>query len=256
MNKFNYSIAAITGGLALSLGGVATAEQNVCDMKILNRPGCEVGDFGPRKSTPELQIVDPKRQALINRVREAWPQKSLVPFTEAELSKHPAAAAANENSEARTKATEHNNDGVKLLINKDYKRALKEFTKALKIKPDYGLGYTNRIIANDRLGNCKEVVADYEELLYRDLHTLKSYIALVDKSHIASCYAKLGLAKQKHDKTAAREYFNKAIKLDPCSIYFRYRGELNQILGNEDDAKKDFEQERHLLEISRPKSET
>jgi hypothetical protein len=73
MNKFNYSIAAIAAGLSLllSLGGAANAEKNVCDMKILKRPGCEVGDFGVYfgEGPHEVQGID--ERPMIRDFREA-----------------------------------------------------------------------------------------------------------------------------------------------------------------------------------------
>jgi len=79
-SEINYFIAAIAGVLSLSLvlGGAATANENVCDMKILNRPGCEVGDFGRpgqtwHESPHEIQIIDFK--PVVRDFREA-PQQS------------------------------------------------------------------------------------------------------------------------------------------------------------------------------------
>ncbi len=58
MQNCKYFIAAIAGALCfLATEHAATAEQSVCDTKVLNRPGCEVGDFGPPENfKPNYQI--------------------------------------------------------------------------------------------------------------------------------------------------------------------------------------------------------
>src|ERR1039457_4952369 len=71
MSNFNCLIAI--GGIVcfLSMGYSAAAQQNVCDMKVLKRLGCEVGDFDGSKGPPgpysmrQLNLAkDARRRAL------------------------------------------------------------------------------------------------------------------------------------------------------------------------------------------------
>jgi tetratricopeptide (TPR) repeat protein len=72
MSNFNCLIAAIGGIVCfLSMGYSAAAQQNVCDMKVLKRPGCEVGDFDGSKGPPGPSMMghlklakDARRRAL------------------------------------------------------------------------------------------------------------------------------------------------------------------------------------------------
>lgn len=54
MNK-SFSLFIIGGLAVLTIGDLAGA-QTACDKRILNRPGCEVGDFGPLEAAPQWGI--------------------------------------------------------------------------------------------------------------------------------------------------------------------------------------------------------
>jgi hypothetical protein len=57
VSNYNYTSAIIAVLCFLAVGGAADAAQNVCDMRVLNRPGCEVGDFGD--PSPSLRSLSP-----------------------------------------------------------------------------------------------------------------------------------------------------------------------------------------------------
>jgi tetratricopeptide (TPR) repeat protein len=136
----------------------------------------------------------------------------------------------------------HDTEGMKLLKDGDNEGALKEFNQAVEIKPDFGIGYTNRIIANYKLGNWEAVIADYERPILAQPQ-LTSGAIFVDT--IADSYAHLGFAEYKRgDQAGAIADLNKAIAFSPYNAeYYHYRAlskhDSGDIKGAEEDSKRE-----------------
>jgi tetratricopeptide (TPR) repeat protein len=139
----------------------------------------------------------------------------------------------------------HDTKGMKLLKDGDNEGALKEFNQAIDFKPDFGLGYTNRIIANYKLGNWEAVIADYEELL-RAPPQLLCGATFVDT--IADSYAHRGFAEYKRgDQAGAIADLNKAIAFSPYNAeYYHYRALSKQDSGDIKGAEEDSKRENFL----------
>lgn len=51
---------------------------------------------------------------------------------------------------------------------KDYDRAIRDFTEAIRLNPQYAIAYYNRGLSYFRSGNYRRAIADYEEALQID----------------------------------------------------------------------------------------
>lgn len=124
-----------------------------------------------------------------------------------------------------------NNEGVKKLNAGNLKGALKDFTEALKIKPDYAIAFQNRAIVRNRMKQHKEALADYNLLMKINPDDV-FYV-----SGRAATYEAL-----KDYKSALADY-DKLVDMDQSSRSFslRKRAKVKRKLGDRAGAKSDME---------------
>ena len=117
---------------------------------------------------------------------------------------------------------------------KDYKGAIKDYTKAIKIDPDYAYAYVGRGDAKYKLKDYKGAIKDYSQAIKID-------------PEYDYTYSRRGLAKSKlKDHKGAIKDYSQAIKIDPeYSSYYLRRGtaksELKDYQGALDDYAKAIE---------------
>ena len=121
--------------------------------------------------------------------------------------------------------------GLKNFEKEQYQEAIENFTKAIKLKPDYAEAYNKREVAKDKLRELEEVIKNYTEA-----------IKLNPKD--ASAYNHRGVAKYKlRDFQEAIKDFDEAIKLKPKSdnVYYN-RGNSKANLEMYEEAIEDYNQ--------------
>ena len=112
-----------------------------------------------------------------------------------------------------------------------WNNAIKEYTKAIRFKPDFVTAYYNRGLAKNEKGDFDGAIADYGE-------------AIRLRPDYAEAYCYCGVAKlSKQDFDGAIEYFDKAIRLKPdyAEAYFG-RGTAKFNKKDFDGAIKDFDE--------------
>ena len=127
------------------------------------------------------------------------------------------------------------------------KGAVKDFNEALKIQPDYEVGYRNKFIAYYKMKNYKSMVDDFEalqEMRYFDPNSV--YL-----SQIGDAYLHQGLIRQKAgDLPGALECFDKANIYSPGTAEFLHcRGVARKAAGDIQGAQEDFEMEKQSESI-------
>jgi tetratricopeptide (TPR) repeat protein len=140
-----------------------------------------------------------------------------------------------------------NNAGVKKMNSGNLKGAVRDFNEALKIQPDYSVGYRNKFIAYYKMKNYKAMVDDFEalqEMRYFDPNSV--YL-----SQIGDAYVHQGLTRQKAgDLPGALENFDKANIYSPgTSEFLHYRGVARKAAGDLEGANEDFEMEKQSESI-------
>jgi tetratricopeptide (TPR) repeat protein len=75
----------------------------------------------------------------------------------------------NESTEQkRDNAEQHYNNGAKYYEQKEYEKAVSEFSKAIELNPNYANAYTSRGYAYDKMGNYEKAIADYIQAIKID----------------------------------------------------------------------------------------
>lgn len=129
--------------------------------------------------------------------------------------------------------------GMDAFVNDDFKKSVKEFTKAIEIDPDFALAYVSRGAAFMKMDKIEESIADFDHAIEIDQENPKPY-------HLR------GLARVEMEAyEEALEDFGNAIDLDPDYGPAYYSRAMLQIeLGREDLATEDLQMVNVLTEIN------
>jgi tetratricopeptide (TPR) repeat protein len=140
-----------------------------------------------------------------------------------------------------------NNSGVKKMNSGNLKGAVRDFNEALKIQPDYSVGYRNKFITYYKMKNYKSMIDDFEALQEMNYFEPNS----VYMSQIGDAYVHQGLTRQKAgDLPGALENFDKANMYAPGTAEFlHYRGVAKKAVGDIQGANEDFEMEKQSESI-------
>jgi tetratricopeptide (TPR) repeat protein len=133
------------------------------------------------------------------------------------------------------------------MLSGNLKGAVKDFSAALTIQPDYEIGYRNRLIAYYKMKDYKSTINDFETLQkMRSFDQNSVYL-----SEIGDAYAHQGLTRQKAgDIAGALESFDNANYYSPgTSEYLHYRGVAKKAAGDTDGANEDFELEKQSVSV-------
>jgi tetratricopeptide (TPR) repeat protein len=129
-------------------------------------------------------------------------------------------------------AEEHYNSGVKRYKSKDYHSAIAEYTKAIKLNPNFGMAYGGRGTAHSELEQYEQAIEDFEKYiqLAPDKYLFDAY------QRRGSAYANLGEYHQ------AIQDFDTAIELDPFrTLSYISRGAAHAALGEHEAVIRDFD---------------
>ncbi len=128
-------------------------------------------------------------------------------------------------------------NGVNKLIQEQYKEAIKDFDKAIRLKPDDAVAYLWRGRAKHQLKQYKEAIKDFDE-------------AIRLEPDYTAAYRWRGMAKYglKQHEEAIKD-FDEAIRLEPdyAAVYY-VRGLAWSKLGDNDKARSDLQ---HALKLAR-----
>lgn len=126
-------------------------------------------------------------------------------------------------------ALEYNNNGITKGKKGDYEGAIKEFTKAIEINPNYPGSYDNRGIARRYMGDYEGAIADHTKAIELNLNLFGAY----NNRGIAKGYMS--------DYEGAIRDLTKAIELNPghYGLYFN-RGNTRSDNGDYEGAIKDL----------------
>lgn len=120
----------------------------------------------------------------------------------------------------------------------DYQAAIDDYSRAIHLQPD-AVAYNNRGIAYRNLKDPQRAMADYRQALVLDIE-------------YRDAYNNLGLVLS--DQNAFEEAircFNRAIDLDPNYWYaYNHRATALWVLGRREEARRDYETVRNLLNPS------
>ncbi|WP_103667795.1 serine/threonine-protein kinase [Pseudanabaena sp. BC1403] len=135
----------------------------------------------------------------------------------------------NETVSSKT-ATDFFDDGKKKRAEKDFKGAIADYNKAIRLKPDFAVAYLSRGNAKNDLGDKQGAIADYNELI-----RLKPYFAYAYNIRGAAKYD-LG------DKQGAIADFTESIRLKNPELHLPYtnRGAAKDDLGDKQEAIADY----------------
>lgn len=135
------------------------------------------------------------------------------------------ALRANEESIFIEKATIYESIGDCHLSLYQYEDAVKNYTEAIQIKPDYANSYINRGVMYDILGKYNEAIQDYSQVIQLNPDDYLPY------SNRGAVYGEIGQLEQAMDDYA------KAIQLNPKDyVAFMNRGIVYAILKQWDDS--------------------
>jgi tetratricopeptide (TPR) repeat protein len=138
-------------------------------------------------------------------------------------------ASKGKSIENKLSATEWFEKGYQANGQKRYQEAVKHYSQAIQLDPDYKDAYNNRGIAYYRLGLHPQAIADYTKLIGMDPHYILAY------SNRGIVYYGL-----KQYPQALADY-NQAIRLDPrYAMAYSNRGALYQIQGQLTQALADY----------------
>ena len=151
----------------------------------------------------------------------------------------------------------------------DYKKAIADFTQAIRLQPDYADAYYNRGVAKARLGGHRSAITDYDMAIrlqpdYVDAYIgrgnakarLREYFSAI-KDYDTAIHLKPDFAKAYYNRGVAKdhlkEYFSAiadydmAIRLQPDYVdAYIGRGNAKARLGKNLSAIKDFDMAIHL----------
>jgi len=135
-----------------------------------------------------------------------------------------------------------NNAGAKKMHSGNLKGAVRDFNAALKIQPDYSVGYRNKLIAYYKMKNYKAMIQDFEALQQTQYFDQNS----VYMSEIGDAYLHQGLERQKAGNLpGALESFDNANNYAPgTKEYLHARGVARKASGDSQGAQNDFEMEK------------
>jgi len=129
--------------------------------------------------------------------------------------------------------------GMDAFVNDDFSDSVEEFTKVIRINPDFSLAYVSRGAALMKMKKLEESIADFNHAIELDAEYPKTY-------HLR------GLAREEvEDHEGALEDFGKAIDLDPDYGQAYYsRAALQIKLGREDLATEDLQMVNVFIEMN------
>jgi tetratricopeptide (TPR) repeat protein len=124
-------------------------------------------------------------------------------------------------------------------VNDDFSESVEEFTRAIKIDPDFPLAYVSRGAALMKMDRMEQSIADFDHAIELDPDYPKTY-------HLR------GLARvEMEDHEGALEDFGRAIDLDPdYGPAYYSRATLQVTLGREDLATEDIQMVQVLTEMN------
>ena len=151
----------------------------------------------------------------------------------------------------------------------NYQVAIQYFDKSIKLKPDYATYYA-RGKAKQKSGDYEGAIQDYEKVIKRKPDYAEAYFqlgmtqvrldnyavagnhfekAIEKKPEFAEAHYKLGVMRHRlGNYKEAIDHFSKAIELKKPVIYakaYKARGRVQEDLGNEAEAKKDYAKAHH-----------
>ena len=120
---------------------------------------------------------------------------------------------------------------------RDYGGAIKHYSKAIKLKPDFVEAYFNRGFAHEQELDFDRAIEDYS--------------TVINLRPNATAYHHRGIVYLKQLKTIlAIKDFTKAIELDPKNAaVYRNRGVAYELIGESDKAKADFAAVKRLVQL-------
>jgi tetratricopeptide (TPR) repeat protein len=118
---------------------------------------------------------------------------------------------------------------------KEYQKAVANFTEAVRLDPDYAAAYYNRGTARVRTHDCDGAIADCGRAIALDPRSAAAY----------NCRGVARVELKEYDK--ALEDYNDAIRLDPhYAIAFSNRGNAYVALKEQDKAMADYDKAAQL----------
>ena len=121
-------------------------------------------------------------------------------------------------------------------VNKRYSESVEDFTKAIKVKPNYIDAYFNRGIAYEYMGESNRALKDYANVIKLDPGMNEAYI------NRALLYKKL----EKY--TLAIKDLDRAIALRPDFAFaYLYRADIHYIMGDLGASAKDYRKVLNML---------
>ncbi len=113
----------------------------------------------------------------------------------------------------------------------NYGRAIRDYDKAIGIKPDYVGAYIRRAVAYAELGDYTQAISDYDKAIEIDPKSAATY------NNRGVAYAKLG------NNTQAISDYDRAIEIDPKNAdFYNDRGVAREAIGNSNQAISDYTQ--------------
>lgn len=145
-------------------------------------------------------------------------------------------AVISKKFELATQAVELNNQGNKKIEKEDYKGAIADLNRAIKLNPGQSETYLTLGFVYSEMGNKELAIATYNKAIEVNPKSAIAYYYRGDE------YLEL------EDKEKALQDYNRAINVDPnyANAYFD-RGAVRYLLGDEETAIDDFEKAAELF---------
>lgn len=163
--------------------------------------------------------------------------------------------------------TLYNHEGLEVLKEKEYKKAIELFNESIKHNKLYAEAYYNRGVAKSRLKDYKGALKDYNKAIDLDSKAKKEsaqikagdprynrtlsgekYPLLLPLNSLGNVYYNRGIAKDKlNDYTGAIEDYNKTIELDPKNTdAYNSLCKIEALHGSSNEALKDCDRAINL----------